>query len=352
MQNTDHPRLQSVSLIFLAVLALFFVLHIARGFLVPFILGVFLASLFMPVADYLENKKIPGHLTLVIIFILFFTILLSIIFILYGAVHSILSQLPQLLDRLREMILFMAGVSDHYLQSNLLDQYRNMTISQITKLIAPASVMKTVNISINTSIDFFGQMILMMLFLLFIMMYRHRLMHKIYSFFSIDAVADDQNYIMIQNIGKQLQKYIIIKTLVSLVTGILYFFIALAFGLDFAIVWGFLAFILNFIPTIGSIIATILPMLFGFVMFDSIPLAISMTLIMTAVNFTLGNIVEPKIVGEELNLNIVVVLLSLFLWGLIFGIPGMLLAVPITSSINIICGNIPSLKRISILLSK
>jgi len=122
-------------------------------------------------------------------------------------------------------------------------------------------------------------------------------------------------------------------------------------GVDFASFWAVLIFLLNFIPTIGSIIATAFPSVLTLVQFDTLgPFVITIT-ILSAIQFCIGSLVEPKLMGNRLNLSPIVILLSLGLWGSIWGIPGMFLCVPITVILMIVCSYFPDTRPIAVLLS-
>jgi predicted PurR-regulated permease PerM len=122
-------------------------------------------------------------------------------------------------------------------------------------------------------------------------------------------------------------------------------------GVDFASFWAVLIFLLNFIPTIGSIIATAFPSLLALVQFETAgPFFITIS-ILTAIQFSIGSLIEPKLMGNRLNLSPLVILLSLGLWGSIWGIPGMFLCVPITVIIMIICAYFPETRPIAVALS-
>ena len=149
----------------------------------------------------------------------------------------------------------------------------------------------------------------------------------------------------------QIARYISVKFYISLLTGILVYLGTLLIGLDFPVIWGFIAFVLNFIPTFGSIISGILTSVFALVQFWPEPAPVILTvLLMLGVNMILGNIVEPKIQGRNLGLSPFVIIVSLSVWGWIWGFAGMVLAVPIMVVIKIICENIEILHPVSILL--
>ena len=142
-----------------------------------------------------------------------------------------------------------------------------------------------------------------------------------------------------KDITEQVQRYISTKFLISLLTGIIVGVTLWIFGIEFLIVWAVLTFLLNFIPNLGSVIAVILPTLMALVQSESFGYALLVAVVIIIVQNIIGNILEPKIVGDRLGLNPLVILLSLLLWGYVWGIVGMFLSVPLTAVIKIIISN-------------
>ncbi len=172
----------------------------------------------------------------------------------------------------------------------------------------------------------------------------------------IRAIIQDQKkqrdaFVMIDKMRADIRTYVAIKVLTSATTGVLSFIVLNAVGVDFASFWAVLIFLLNFIPTIGSIIATIFPSALTLVQFDTIAPFIVTISILSTIQFVIGSLIEPKLMGNRLNLSPIVILLSLGLWGSIWGIPGMFLCVPITVIIMIVCSYFPASRPIAVLLS-
>lgn len=153
------------------------------------------------------------------------------------------------------------------------------------------------------------------------------------------------------SISQQIQKYLVTKTLISLATAIVGAILMLAFGVDFVIVCTLLLFAFNFIPNIGSIIASILPILICLLEYGLGWRVIGFGILITATQMLFGNILEPKIQGDRLNLTPIMVLISLIFWGWLWGIVGMVFAVPITSAINIVLLQIDPDNVISAIIS-
>jgi predicted PurR-regulated permease PerM len=153
------------------------------------------------------------------------------------------------------------------------------------------------------------------------------------------------------SIALQIGRYLTLQTLISLATGLLVWFALDRIGVDFPVTWGALAFVLNFIPTIGSVLASIPPILLALVQFqpDLGPMVVT-AIALLVIQQTMGNIVAPKVMGDQLNLSPVVIMASLLFWGWLWGPTGAILSVPIASSIKIICDNVEKLKVIGIMM--
>jgi len=148
---------------------------------------------------------------------------------------------------------------------------------------------------------------------------------------------------------RQVQRYLVLKTLISLATGLCIGLFMWLLELDFALFWGFLAFLLNFIPSIGSVIAAIPAIAVALLQYGP-ERALLVAAIYLGVNFTLGNVLDPIVVGRQLRLSPLVVLMSLVFWGFTLGLPGMFLAVPLTIAARILMQVSPALARYAMLL--
>ncbi len=158
--------------------------------------------------------------------------------------------------------------------------------------------------------------------------------------------------LLIRKINEDVQKYISIKMLTSSLTGVLSYVFMKVVGVDFAEFWALLIFLLNFIPTIGSIIATIFPALITLVQFETYTPFFLVLGGVSGIQICVGNILEPRLMGSSLNLSPLIILLNLSLWGLIWGIPGMFLCVPLLVISTIVFSHVPQTRSIAILLSK
>jgi predicted PurR-regulated permease PerM len=157
---------------------------------------------------------------------------------------------------------------------------------------------------------------------------------------------------ILSQVNSAVRTYVYVKTLMSFLTGILSYFILLLFHVDFPVLWAFVIFLLNYVPYVGSLVATFLPAAFAVFQFQSFSIFIWIFLAIQVVQIFVGNVLEPKVMGKTLNLSPLGVLLALTFWGMIWGIMGMILSVPITSILVIIALRFPSTRFVAVLLSE
>ncbi len=196
---------------------------------------------------------------------------------------------------------------------------------------------------------FIGNLILVLVFLMFLLAGRTSLTDRVKKAFK--GERGDKLKRIINSIEDQVQHYLLIKTMISLLTGVVSGLILFFFGIDFVILAALLIFVLNFIPNFGSVIATAFPVLVGIVQYGFTWRVLFVTIGLMGAQFVIGNIIEPKITGKSLDLSPIVILISLIFWGYVWGVIGMILAVPLTATIKIAFENIPSLKPFAELIS-
>jgi predicted PurR-regulated permease PerM len=188
---------------------------------------------------------------------------------------------------------------------------------------------------------------IVMLFWVFMIMGKNKFEERLKVAFSSSSVDIEKQ---IFAINEQLQSYLIIKTLISLATGVTFTVILTIYGIDFALIWGLLAFVLNYIPNVGSLLATLFPILIALLDYGFGFASISIAVLLLIAQNIYGNIIEPKYLGKTLDLSPVFILMSLIFWGWVWGIVGMFLAVPIAALLKIFCSNIEALKPIAIII--
>ncbi|MFC2086026.1 AI-2E family transporter [Bacteroidota bacterium] len=334
-----------VLLAILAVVAVGVVLLVLRSVLLPFAGAALLSFLFKPLVMWLKSKGVPMAVALIAVIISVAVLLAALGGILYSTISAMIETLPQYATRVTSLVdgITTWSVDTAHKWGLNLDEYFNDAAIDV------GTVTSALQTGLSSFVGFFGNVLIVLLFLMFMLAGTGNLLTKIGLAFSADRAA--KIAVMARNIDAQIKEYIIAKTLISLITGVITTAICLLVGVDFAFLWGFLAFLLNFIPTFGSIIATVAPVLITFLEFDSVFMPILVLALLMGSQFAMGNIVEPRLMGRRLNLSPLAILFSIILWAWLWGPWGMVMAVPITVSMKIVFENVASLRPISVLLS-
>jgi predicted PurR-regulated permease PerM len=189
------------------------------------------------------------------------------------------------------------------------------------------------------------------IYVLFILIEQRFFDAKLSALFS-DGEREARVRGIIGHIQTQIRQYLYLKTLVSAATGLLSYGVLLWVGVDYAAFWAFLVFLLNFIPTIGSLLGVAFPVALALVQFDTFTPFLVLLVALGAVQFTIGNLIEPRLMGSSLNLSPLVVILALSLWGQLWGIIGMFLSVPLTVILMIIFSNFDATRPVALALSQ
>jgi predicted PurR-regulated permease PerM len=202
----------------------------------------------------------------------------------------------------------------------------------------------------STVAGFAGSLGIVLVYVLFLLIEQSSFEKKIQALFP-DAEKRQDVRDLLHRMQTQIQSYVAIKTLASAATGAISYAILLVVGVDFAAFWGFVIFLLNYIPTIGSMLGILLPTLLAVVQFATIGPVLAVIIGGGATQFLIGNIIEPRLMGTSLNISPLVVLISLAVWGSIWGLAGMFLSVPLTMIAMIVFSYFRPTRPIAIMLS-
>ena len=321
--------LTTISLATIAIFALGAILLYARSVLIPFVLAVLIFLVVSPILDFLVLKLKFKRPIAVLVTLLLVLVIISIVFVLLSeAVQTIIATAGQYANSFANLIDTGLEKMDRWDISPYVTQINEIITNKVPGMVTG---------SFGTAFDIVSGLFLVAIFVIFLLAGRHPELawHGVYA----DIIA-------------KIRRYIITKTAVSTVTGILVWLTLEAFGLDLAPVFGMLAFLLNFIPSIGSIIATMLPIPIAVAQFQDNPWMVMFIIAVPgAIQITIGNGIEPKLMGKGLDLHPIVILLALSFWGLIWGAVGMFLSVPITAMIRIVLMQFETLKPIGMLLA-
>lgn len=227
--------------------------------------------------------------------------------------------------------------------------------------IEPSSLFKQVSSSLSLSdiisktasgiTSLTGNALLILVYLLFLFMEQSTFSRKLSNMFR-DKQREASLRQSMQEIYVRVRSYLWVKTQMSLLTALLSYSVMFAIDLDFAAFWALLIFFFNFIPNIGSVLATAFPALLALVQFDTLTPFIITVSVIGGIQFLVGNVLEPRAMGQSLNLSPLVILLALVFWANVWGLIGMFLSVPITVILLILCAQFPATRSVAVLLSQ
>jgi len=329
----------------LASIGIGFLMMVTRSFLLPVILAIFIYFILDPVICFFEKRRIPTGISIFLTLTIFILLFLLLGMMISNSIDAFSESAPayeKRINGLMDQVEKTFNLSDNFLSGDwkndpyLKDIMGNFSITGII-----SSVLKSIS-------NFFSKYILVMLFLIFILMGRNQFEKKVVDAYNNDISGKLIN--IIHNVHTSIRTYIGMQTLISFITALLVMAVLFFFGMDFVIVWGLLTFLLNFIPTIGSIFAVLLPVTFAFLQFEDAFVVLWIVIILSIIQFTIGNLMAPKIMGKSMNLSPLLVLFSLLFWGWLWGSIGMFLAIPLTVVVKIVFENIDGLRPVSVLM--
>ncbi len=338
------PRTVPISLAMIATVVIFYVLAVGKSLLVPFAVAVMIWYIINALSRaygrwFLRGKQGTNWLTLSLALVTIIAVAGAMVEMVQANIAQVSEAVPGYkinLERILDKLVVWTGLEQLPSIGQLTDQIRfGPAVSQLVSALT----------------GFLGNTGLILIYVGFLLVEQKTFSRKLdYLFTDPQNRASTEE--LLSHIQSDIQTYISIKTLMSLVTGLLSYGILLLVGVDFAAFWAFTIFLLNYIPTIGSIIATVFPALLALIQFDNAYPFLVVAMGLTGVQFLIGNVVEPRLMGSSLNLSPLVVLLSLVLWGSVWGIAGMFLSVPITVIAMIVLANFSGTRPIAVLLSK
>ncbi len=339
----EKQKTTNTLLLIIVIPVIFYVLKILSFIFIPLVMSMFLALLFLPLMRWLNKIKIPKLISIFIII----TIIAVILKIGGALVHysskEILAVDNDFVDKAKTKIVNLVvsieenfgveriqgkSIFEHYFEKNDVTKYFGTTLDFLTDTLS---------------------LVLMTAFFLVLWLLESINLQKV-----LNNTLLKQKYSSVKvffKIEKDLIKFMKVKFFISLFTGIGVTIACLIFDVSFPIFWGLFAFIINFIQMIGSFVSVILLALFAFVELDSTGTLLFFILSITAVQVLMGGILEPVFMGKSFSINIITILVMLSLWGYIWGIPGLIMAIPITVFLKIIFEQFPNTKILASLIS-
>jgi len=338
----------------LSIIALTLVVYVLkelRAIFLPLIFAIFLSFVFAPLNSALIKRKIPKALVIVLMMVIIFVFFALIGGVIYAAINSFVVEFPKYQQRAID------AVNQYYMDFQELVLRLEVIFDRIPEWLDHASLLSPGSFSLTrvftgtmgTFLDFMTKLFLTLIFLMFLVAGADKLKVRIEKV--LTETRNKQTLNTFNNIQNQMKRYFGYKSAISLGTSLVTMLIVMIFKVDFVVLTGLLIFVLNFIPNIGSIVASFFPIIICLLEYGFGWRVIGVAFFVTTTQMVFGNIIEPNMMGERLNLSPIVVLISLIFWGWVWGIVGMMLAVPITSAINIVIKEIDEKSVISAIIS-
>ena len=361
---SNVPATVTAPLIILAALGIGFALYFLSQVLVPLVLAILISYLVVPLVDLLQKRaKLPRAIGVLVALFVITLLFIGIAALISASVRTLAVKGPKYQQRILLLVDYGSDIVNEWGQKIALvfespgaddanqvleneeegqgeivahlEEEFELQNEVFKEWISELPLSNILLSMLNNVALWTGNALLIFVFVIYLVGGRG---------------ATDQRGGIWSEIDLRVRRYIMVKVATSALTGILVGAILAIIGLDLAVVFGLLAFLLNFIPTVGSIVATLLPLPIAMVQYDSLGPVLLVILIPGIVQLTIGNLIEPKIMGSALSLHPITVLLALIFWGILWGAAGMLFAAPITAVIKIVLDRIPGGKPISGLL--
>jgi len=305
-----------------AVIVIVYGMQAASVLLVPFLLAVFLALITVRPMLWLQNHKIPSVAATLLIVVLMMLLLAIVGGIVGTSIADFTAALPTYQARLdtivEGLVTFVAGFLGD-----------DTSLTDVGALIDPGWAMGMAANILNALQDVLTNTFLILFTMVFILLEASSMGVKVQAAFGQRAATFERPRQFLHNLGR----YMGIKTIVSMATGLTASLVTWWIGLDFPLLWGMLAFLFNYVPAIGSIIAAVPAILMALVQLG-LPEAGSTAIGFLAINVLFGNVIEPRLMGYGVGISPLIVFTGLVLWGWIFGPVGMLLSVPLTMTLK------------------
>ncbi|GGB35644.1 AI-2E family transporter [Roseibium aquae] len=335
--------LLTLTLCLVSIAVFGWLLVVGRSLLIPFVIALVVWYLINALAEAVRQipfgtAHLPGWVALPVSLIAIFSAGIVIIDIVTANLTELARDAPAYQARLEAIVAQVAG------HLNLNDPI------ELSDLFPDGGVQRLVSAGATFLTTIAGSASLVFIYTLFLMLEQSTFDTKFAKLFP-DSAQAQAAFRMRSEINRSIRHYFGIKTAVSIATGALTSGILIVMGLPYAALFGFIAFLLNYIPTIGSLIGVIFPSLLALVYFETLTPFFVIAIGLGIIQFSIGNLIEPRLMGSSLNLSGVVIMLSLALWGAIWGVVGMVLCVPLTVVIVIICAKIPAARPVAVLLS-
>jgi len=340
----DYSKVVAINATLLSIIAICYLLYAWSSLILPFVIALLVSFWIISVSNFFQKLWVNSFLSYIASFVSFFVFFFLVWWIINTNINEITKteNIEFYQNRLETLS---TPILDYLTKFNVNEE---VVKQKLLKNIDFSTLFGNITSAITSIVSSAG---LIFIYVLFILL-EHRYFKEKLELMSSNPLKRSRINSIVSKIKNDIRAYFFIKTLTSITTWVLSYIVLVLFKVDFALFWGFSIFILNFIPTVGSIIAVTIISIFAAIQFWLNFIWIVLVSILIWIQFLIWSVIEPKLMWSKLNLSPLVILLSLGLWGSIWWVIGMLLSVPIMVIINIVLSKFDSTKPISILLSE
>ena len=333
-----------IASVFLAGFTIYILMEL-QGILVPFVLAVFITLLFQPFYRWMLTKKVPSFLAIIII-VLTILVLSNItsVFV-FAGINSFKANFPVYEQKFYDLYQSFTATFN-ITQKDMADFQNSLKIENLLK---EGTFTSTATNVFSSVLGIFSNFVLILIYVIFLYSEIGSLKNRVAR-----AFTQERGHKIVKtliDIFEEVRRYIIGKTILSLGQAIAVAIVLGVTGVEFYFIWAFLFFVTDYIPYIGSLVVSALIGVAMLIQFDNFITPVIIMIILIVIQNIKGNMIEPKVLGEKLDLSPILLLLSLLFWGYIWGVVGMILAYPIMSTIKIILMNFEQTRPIAIMMS-
>jgi predicted PurR-regulated permease PerM len=337
-------NINKIASVLFILMASITILIVGQNFIIPIILAILIWFLIKELRAFFSKlpiigKKMPNWLL---------TILSTMI--LFGIFGIVINILADNFNKLSNNIPAYEQGLEHF-NNQMKSKYNLDFSSVISNFMGKYDFTDIIKQVLNSLTNLFSNALLIGFYVLFMFIEETVFTKKLASIYKDDTIKYAEIKQTLSKMNDAITTYVSLKTLVSILTGTLSYIALVVIGIDTPFFWAFLIFILNYIPTVGSLVATIFPATIALLQFGDLTHFFITLSIIGSIQLVIGNFIEPKLMGNSLNISSFVVILSLTFWGMIWGVTGMFLSVPITVILIILFAQFKTTKPIAVLLS-
>lgn len=340
VENTRQLKQIKRLLILMSVPLAFYVLSLLKFIFIPLFAAIFVSVLFMPLVRKMKEKKIPDWLSITTCVLIIITFLFLVVQVIKISSSEIVQADPEFIEKAESRFEEVSKAITGYFAGD--EKVAEQSSSGLSvKKMQDWFVENGANLvsSILANVSRFLMFLFFLVLLLANTLDMQKLMHILIFNQKLPSI---KTFIKIE---KSIVKFIWVKFLLSLFTGIGFTIACYVYGVSFPIFWGFFTFAINFVQMIGSVIAVVVVTLFGVIEIHAPGTILAFGLVLTGVQIIFGGIMEPIMMGKSFSINTITVLIMLALWGFVWGIPGLIMSVPITVLVKTIMEQIPDTKK-------